>query len=326
MWQYWNLKGRPEKKKIVSRWGGYHGVTLAATSLSGLPYMHPLFDAPLDRFLHTRKPHYWREGVPGESEAEFSARIVGELDALIRAEGPETVGAFIGEPLMGAGGVIPPPAGYWEGVQEVLREHDVLLVADEVICGFGRLGVPFGSQHFDIQPDLMTIAKALTSAYFPVSAAIVSDRLFEGFAKASDEHGPVAHGHTTSLHPVGAAAALANLDLLEGEGLLSRAAEIGPGFQRRLREAVGDHPLVGEVRGEGLIAAVELVADREARTPFPPERQVGLRLHETLLEEGVICRALGNALAFCPPLVVGEDELEEAVARFVRGLERLEVA
>ena len=323
VWYFWNLAGQPLKKKIISRHGAYHGVTLAATSLSGLPYMHARFDAPLERFLHTRKPHFYREGVVGETEADFSARMASDLDALIRMEGPETVGAFVGEPLMGAGGVIPPPAGYWAAVQEVLREHDVLLVADEVICGFGRLGAPFGSLHYGIEPDFMTVAKAITSAYFPVSAAVVSDRVWEMMAKASALNGPVAHGHTTSLHPVGAAAANANLDIMEREGLMDRAASIGPYFQRLLRDAVLDHPLVGEIRGEGLIAAVELVADREDRTPFSPERRIGLRLHEILLEEGVVCRALGDSMAFCPPLVITEEEMGEAVKRFARGLERL---
>jgi adenosylmethionine-8-amino-7-oxononanoate aminotransferase len=323
VWYHWNLRGKPAKKKIISRHGGYHGVTLAATSLSGLPYMHRLFDAPLPGFLHVRKPHFYREGRPGEDERAFATRLAEELDASIRTEGPDTVGAFIGEPLMGAGGVIPPPAHYWEVVQEVLRQHDVLLVADEVVCGFGRLGTPFGSQRYAIAPDLMTVAKGITSAYFPVSAAVVSDRVWEVLAEGSPEHGPVAHGHTTSLHPVGAAAALANLDILEREGLLRRAAQVGPAFQERLRRSVADHPLVGEVRGEGLIAAVELVADRDARTPFPPERGVGLRLHEILLDEGLVCRAIGDSLAFSPPLVIGEDELDEAVRRFTRGLEIL---
>jgi adenosylmethionine-8-amino-7-oxononanoate aminotransferase len=323
VWYYWNLRGRPEKKKIVSRDGAYHGVTLGGTSLSGLPPMHALFDLPLPGFLHSRKPHHYREGLPGESEREFASRLAEELDALIQAEGPGTVGAFIGEPLMAAGGVIPPPEGYWEAIQEVLRHHHVLLIADEVVCGFGRLGRPFGSQRFGIEPDLMTLAKGITSAYFPVSAAVVSEAIFEVLAEGSSAHGPYAHGHTTSLHPVGAAAALANLDIMEREGLLGRAAEIGPGFQQGLRDAVADHPLVGEVRGVGLIAAVELVADRETRAPFPPEARVGLRLHEILLEEGVVCRALGDSLAFCPPLAIGEDELAEAVTRFVRGLDRL---
>jgi L-2,4-diaminobutyrate transaminase len=286
--------------------------------------MHRLFDAPLPGFLHVRKPHFYHEGVPGEDEPAFSARLADELDAKIRAEGPETVAAFIGEPLMAACGVVPPPAGYWEAIQEVLRRHDVLLIADEVVCGFGRLGTNFGSQHYGIAPDFMTVAKAITSSYFPVSAAVVSDRVWEVLAKHSTEHGPIAHGHTTSLHPVGAAAALANLDILEREGLLDRAARVGPRFQDRLRAAVGEHPLVGEVRGEGLIAAVEIVADLEQRTRFPAERRVGMRLYELLLEEGLICRAVGgDSLAFSPPLMIAEDELDEAITRFTRGLERL---
>jgi len=320
---HWNLRGRPEKKKIVARTGGYHGVTLGGASASGLPHLHAHFDLPLPGFVHVRKPHLYREGRPGESEAELSARLAAELDATIEAEGPETVAAFVAEPLMAAGGVYPPPAGYWAAVQEVLRRHEVLLVADEVVCGFGRLGTPFGSHRYAIEPDLMVVAKAITSGYFPVSAAVVSDRVWQVLADASPEAGPLGHGHTTSLHPVGAAAALANLDLLEGEDLLTRAARVGPGFQRALRDAVADHPLVGEVRGEGLIAAVELVADRDSREPFPKEAGVGLRLHELCLAEGLVVRALGDSLAFSPPLVISEDELAEAVRRFARGLEAL---
>jgi L-2,4-diaminobutyrate transaminase len=271
VWYHWNLRGRPQKKKIIARHGAYHGVTLGATSLSGLPYMHTLFDAPLPRFLHTARPHFYRDAQPGEDEAAFAVRLAAELDAQIVAEGPDTVAAFIGEPLMAAGGVIPPPDGYWEAVQQVLARHDVLLIADEVVCGFGRLGTNFGSQRFGLRPDFMTLAKGITSAYFPVSAAVVSERVWDVLASASPEHGPVAHGHTTSLHPVGAAAALANLDILEREGLLQRAGQVGPAFQASLRKAVGDHPLVGDVRGEALIAGVELMADPEARRPFPAQ-------------------------------------------------------
>jgi L-2,4-diaminobutyrate transaminase len=323
VWYYWNLRGMPEKKKIIARRDAYHGVTLGASSLSGLPNLHAAFDLPLPGFLHTRKPHFYREGRPGESEEAFARRLADELDALIDAEGPETVGAFVGEPLMAAGGVVPPPDGYWQAVQPVLRHHDVLLIADEVVCGFGRLGTPFGSHRYDIQPDIMTVAKAITSAYFPLSAAVVSEPVWDVLASASAERGPFAHGHTTSLHPVAAAAALANLDIIQREGLVDRAARLGPVFQRRLREAVAGHPLVGEVRGEGLIAAVELVADRASGTPFSPEERVGRRLHELLLEEGLICRALGDSMAFSPPLVIEEAEIEEALRRFVRGLERL---
>jgi L-2,4-diaminobutyrate transaminase len=323
VWYYQNLRGRPEKKKIIAREGAYHGVTLGAASLSGLPPMHARFDLPLPRFLHVRKPHFRREARPDESEAAFSRRLAEELDTLIRTEGPDSVAAFIGEPVMAAGGVILPPEGYWEEIQSVLRRHDVLLIADEVVCGFGRLGTPFGSQRYAIRPDLMTVAKGITSAYFPVSAAIVSEPVWQVLAQGSSRLGPFAHGHTTSLHPVGAAAALANLDILEREGLLERAARVGPPFQRALRDAVAEHPLAGEVRGEGLIAAVELVADRATGRPFPPEARVAPRLHELLLEEGLICRALGDALAFSPPLVITESELEEALRRFTRGLERL---
>jgi L-2,4-diaminobutyrate transaminase len=323
VWYHWNLRGRPQKKKIIARHGAYHGVTLGATSLSGLPYMHALFDAPLPRFLHTARPHFYRDAQPGEDEAAFAVRLAAELDALIVAEGPDTVAAFIGEPLMAAGGVIPPPDGYWETVQQVLAHHDVLLIADEVVCGFGRLGTNFGSQRFGLRPDFMTLAKGITSAYFPVSAAVVSERVWDVLASASPEHGPLAHGHTTSLHPVGAAAALANLDILEREGLLQRAGQVGPAFQASLRKAVGDHPLVGDVRGEALIAGVELMADPEARRPFPAQQKVGLRLHELCLEEGLVVRALGDTLAFSPPLCIHEDELDEAIRRFACGLDRL---
>ena len=320
---YWNLRGRPEKKKIIGRRGGYHGVTLGAASVSGRPDMHAHFDLPLPGFLHVSKPHFYREGRPGEDERAFATRLARELEERILAEGPHTVGAFFGEPLMAAGGVIPPPAGYWEAVQEVLRRHEVLLVADEVVCGFGRLGTPFGSQRYGIEPDLLTLAKGITSCYFPVSAVLVANPVWEALAATSEAREFFAHGHTTSLHPVGAAAALANLDVLEREGLLERASRVGPVFQRRLHEAVGEHPLVGEVRGEGLIAAVELVADRAARTPFPASARVGMALHELLLEEGLICRAIGDSLAFSPPLCISESELELAVGRFAQGLARL---
>jgi len=321
---YNNLRDRPEKKKIVSRHGGYHGVTLGAASCTGLPPVHARFDLPLPGFLHAAKPHHWREARPGEDEAAFSQRLAEELDALICAEGPDTVAAFIAEPLMAAGGVIPPPAGYWSAIQPVLRRHDVLLIADEVVCGFGRLGTAFGCDRYAIEPDLVTVAKGLTSAYFPVSAAIVSERVWATFRDRSPALEIFGHGHTTTGHPVGAAAGLANLDIMEREDLFARADRVGAHLQHRLRESCADHPRVGEVRGEGLIAGVELVADRDSRRRFDPEQRVGRRLHEILLDEGLICRAIGDVLAFSPPLVISEAEVDEACARFARGLERLE--
>lgn len=269
------------------------------------------------------RPHHWREARPGEDEEAFAHRLAEELDARIRAEDPDTVAAFIGEPLMAAGGVIPPPAGYWAAVQEVLREHDVLLIADEVVCGFGRLGTLFGSHRYGIEPDLVAVAKGLTSAYFPMSAALVPEGVWEVLREGSASHGPFAHGHTTSAHPVGAAAALANLDLLESEGLVERAARVGAHLQQGLRARVGEHDLVGQVRGEGLIAGVELVADRAEKRSFPAGRGVGRRLHEILLEEGLVCRAIGDTLAFSPSLVISEAEVDEACERFARGLGRL---
>ena len=320
---YNNLRGKPAKKKVIARRRAYHGVTLGAASMTGLPAVHASFDLPLPGFLHTSAPHYWSQGREGESERAFAERLAAELDECIRAEGAETVAAFIAEPVMGAGGVLVPPEGYFEGVQEVLREHDVLFIADEVICGFGRLGEMFGSDVYGIEPDLVTVAKGLTSGYVPMSACLVGERIFEVLCEHSDEAGPFAHGFTYTGHPVAAAAALANLDVIEHEDLVGNARSVGAYLQMCLRDAFSDHPLVGEVRGLGLMAAVELVEDRAERRGFAPDLRVGARLAEQLLDEGLLCRPLGNALAFSPPLVITEAEVEELVERFRRGLEKL---
>ncbi len=327
VWYTQSLRGKPGKRKLLSRWNAYHGVTIGTASLSGLPAMHEHFGLPMPEVHHLRKPHHYREGAPGEREEAFSERLADELDATIRAEGPDTVGAFFAEPLMAAGGVIVPPRGYWPAIQEVLRAHDVLLVADEVVCGFGRLGRPFGSQRYGIEPDFMTLAKGITSAYFPVSAALVGERVWSLLESESPEGTLFAHGHTTSAHPVGAAAALANLAILEREQLVERADRLGHYLQQRLRECFGEHPLVGEVRGEGLIAGIELVADKATRAPFPPSEKRGLQLYELLLDEGLVSRAVaGDTLAFCPPLIVSESEIDEICDRFGRGLDRLVAA
>ncbi|MGH0033484.1 MAG: aminotransferase [Myxococcota bacterium] len=324
VWYYQNLRGRPEKKKIIARTGAYHGVTLGAASMTGLPLLHAAFDLPLPGFLHTGKPHFRREAREAESERAFSERLAEDLDALIRAEGPDTVGAFIAEPVMAAGGVVPPPDGYFEAIVPVLEAHDVLLIADEVVCGFGRLGRDYGSRVYDLEPDLMTLAKGLTSAYFPVSASLISERIWEVLRSQSAPLGPFGHGHTTTAHPVGAAVALANLDILEREKLVDRAARVGTHLQARLRERLGDHPLVYEVRGMGMIAGVELAPDPgDRRSTFDPSLGVGRRLADLLLEEGLVCRPIGNTLAFSPPLVSVESDVDEMVERFCRGLERL---
>jgi len=312
---YNNLRGRPRKKKIISRRRGYHGVSLASASLTGFDSLHAGFDLPLPGFLHTRPPYRLREAGAGESDAAFVARLAAELDELIRAEGPDTVAAFIAEPVQAAGGVIVPPDGYFAAIGAVLREHDVLLIADEVVCGFGRLGTWFGSELLGLEPDLVTVAKGLTSAYVPLSACIVSERVWRVLA---DDAGGRAfgHGYTYTSHPLAAACALANLDVIERDGLLARAAARGEYLNARLREAFRDHPLVGEVRGRGLIAAVEFVAGVEPTRLFDPLGSVAARVDAECLARGVITRALpdSDTISFSPPFVITEAEIDEIVA------------
>lgn len=323
VWYYHNVRGQPDKKKIIARQGAYHGSTLAGASLSGLPHMHRSFDLPLDRFIHVGSPHYWRHAPDGVTELEFSARLAADLEERIVAEGPETVAAFIAEPVQGAAGVIPPPEGYFEAIVPVLRKYDVLFIVDEVICGFGRLGRWWGSDFFGLEPDLVSTAKGLTSGYVPMSACLISEEIWEVLRDGSAQYGPFAHGYTYSGHPVAAAAALANLDIIEGEGLVENAASVGAHLQKRLREEFADHPLVGEVRGAGLIAGIELVEDKATKKSFDPSMGVARRLHELLMEEGVICRPVFNTLAFSPPLVLTQDQADSIVSMFASGLEKL---
>jgi 4-aminobutyrate--pyruvate transaminase len=316
IWYRSNAMGRPEKKKVISRIRGYHGVTIASASLTGLPYNHRSFDLPIAGVLHTSCPHYWREGRDGETEEAFATRMADDLEALIQREGPETIAAFFAEPVMGAGGVVVPPATYWEKIQAVLRRHDVLLVADEVICGFGRTGNMWGSQTYGIEPDMMVMSKQLTSSYFPLSALMMNERTFTPIMEESGRIGTLGHGFTGAAHPVGAAIALENLAIIRERDLVGNAARVGAHLQARLREAFADHPLVGEVRGVGLIAAVELLEDGK-----PGAR--GAKMAKHLMEEGLLCRAMTDAMAFCPPMIITEGEVDEIVARFGRGLDRL---
>ena len=319
-WYYNNLRGMPEKRKIISRRSGYHGVTVAAASMTGLPNLHRSFNLPLADFVHTSAPHYYREADPGMSEREFSRKLAADLEALILREGPETCAAFIAEPVMGAGGAVPPPEGYFEEIQPILRKYDLLFIADEVICGFGRLGRWFGSDYFGLEPDMMTIAKGLTSAYVPMSAAAVSEKVWRVLRDGSPETGPFAHGYTYGGHPVAAAAGLKTIEIMERENLVGHAAGIAPYFQRRLREAFADHPLVGEVRGVGLMAGIELVADKAKKTPFDPARDIAGRLTRKLLDGGMIARGMINTVCFSPPLVIAEADVEEIVGKFDHGL------
>lgn len=311
---YNNLLGRPQKKKIISRMRGYHGVSLGAASLTGLPGLHATFDLPLPGILHARAPYRLWEGERGEDEAAFAARLAAELDAMIVAEGPETVAAFIAEPIQAAGGVIVPPAGYFEAVQRVLDAHDVLLIADEVVSGFGRLGTWFGSERLGMAPDLMSVAKGITSAYVPLSACLVSEKVWRVLADRSAGK-TFGHGYTYTSHPLAAACALVNLDIVEREGLLARADAAGGRLLTRLREAFAGHPLVAEVRGIGLVAAVELAASADPPKHFEPIGSVAARVTTECLERGVITRALpeGDTLAFSPPLVITDAEIDEIV-------------
>jgi len=314
VWLYNRLRGKPEKTKIVSRQNAYHGITLGASSMTGLPSVHAWMNLPLPGFLHLAMPHYYRAAEPGMSEADFVAKMVAELEATIEREGPHTIAAFVAEPVMGAGGVVVPPAGYYPAMQAVLNRHDILFIADEVICGFGRLGQPWGSQALGIEPDLITIAKGLTSGYAPLSASLISERVWSVIAAHEAEMPQFNHGQTYSGHPISTAAALANLDIMERESLFDRAAEQGVYLQQRLRETFGAHPHVGEVRGLGMIAAIEVVRDRETRAIYDPELKMTHRIFRRMLEKGVIVRATGAAgVALCPPYVIEQNDIDHVV-------------
>lgn len=317
IWYYNNILGRPEKKKIISRWRGYHGSGLMTGSLTGLGLFHRKFDLPLDRVLHTTAPYYYRRPDVGMSEADFVAHCVAELEALIQREGADTIAAFIGEPALGTGGLVPPPKGYWTAIQDVLDRHDILLVADEVVTGFGRLGSMFGSDHYGMRPDIITIAKGLTSAYAPLSGSIVGERIWEVLLRGTDEFGAIGHGWTYSAHPIGAAAGIANLELIDELGLVQNAGETGAYFLAALRDRLGDHACVGEIRGEGLLMAVEFVADRAERRFFDADEKVGAKVVAALLAEGVISRAMpeGDIAGFAPPLCLTRGEADHIVDR-----------
>jgi 4-aminobutyrate--pyruvate transaminase len=317
---YNNAIGRPRKKKIVARVKGYHGVTLATASLSGIPMMHTHFDLPIDGVVRVGCPHPYQFARDGESAEAFAGRLAAELDETIQREGPDTVAAFIAEPVQGAGGVIVPPPTYWEKVQAVLRKHDVLLIADEVVTGFGRLGAAFGTQVYGLQPDLITVAKQLTSAYVPMSALYVSDRVYQAVADASAAVGVFGHGYTYAGHPVACAVALEALRIYESDRILEHVQRVAPRLQAGLRRFAG-HPLVGDVRGLGLIGAVELAADPAARKPFDAARGVGAYLVRRAQEHGLIVRVMaGDIIAFSPPLVISEAEIDEMLVKFERAL------
>ncbi|WP_017762283.1 aminotransferase [Pseudacidovorax intermedius] len=323
IWYYFNAIGKPAKKKIIARDRAYHGVTVASASLGGLAANHSDFDLPIARILRTGSPHHYRDALPGESAEDFATRRANELEQLILNEGPDTVAAFFAEPVMGAGGVIVPPPTYFEKIQAVLRKYDVLLVADEVICGFGRTGEMFGSTTFGMRPDILTCAKSLSSAYVPISAVMVSQQIHEAMAANSGRIGTFGHGYTYSGHPVAAAVALETLKVYEDEGILARTRELAPRFAEGLA-VQAERRIVGNMRAVGLIGALELMADGPARTPFDPALKAGYQVAQYALEEDLIVRAMGDTVALCPPLIITPAEMDEMFARLGRALDRFE--
>ncbi|BCH20360.1 aspartate aminotransferase family protein [Mesorhizobium sp. L-8-3] len=322
IWYANNVLGRPKKKKLISRWRGYHGSGVMTGSLTGLELFHNAFDLPRAPVLHTEAPYYFRRADRSMSEGQFSQHCADKLEELILAEGPDTVAAFIGEPVLGTGGIVPPPAGYWQKIQAVLNKYDVMLVADEVVTGFGRLGSMFGSDHYGMEPDLITIAKGLTSAYAPLSGVIVSEKLWQKLVEGSDRLGSFGHGWTYSAHPICAAAGIANLELIDELDLVRNAGETGAYLRAGLASALADHKYVGDIRGEGMLAAVEFVADKDDRVFFDAARKVGPQVAAALAERGVIGRAMpqGDILGFAPPLCLTRDEADIVVAKTVEAV------
>ena len=317
IWYYNNILGRPEKKKIISRWRGYHGSGLVTGSLTGLELFHKKFDLPLDNIIHTEAPYYFRRENLEQSEEQFVAHCVGELEDLIAREGADTIAAFIGEPVLGTGGIVPPPGGYWAAIKAVLKKHDILLVVDEVVTGFGRLGTMFGSDHYEIEADIITIAKGLTSAYAPLSGSIIGNKVWKVLEQGTDENGPIGHGWTYSAHPICAAAGIANLKLIDKLDLVTNAGEVGTYLNAAMTDALSDHLNVGDVRGEGMLCALEFVKDKDNRIFFDAAEKIGPQVAATLLaQDKVIARAMpqGDILGFSPPFCLSRNEVDIIVA------------
>ena len=322
-WYMNNAKGRPNKKKIISRVRAYHGVTIASASLTGLPWVHNDFDLPIRNVVHTSCPHFYRFGQEGETEEQFASRMAQDLEDLILREGPETCAAFIAEPVMGAGGVIMPPKGYFQKIQPILEKYDIRFIADEVICGFGRTGKWFGTETLGMKPHSITMAKAITSAYFPMSAITIEEDLYQAMLDESRKLGTFGHGYTYTAHPVGCAVALKTIEIYQRDKIMEHAAKVSPVFQSRLMK-LADHPMVGEARGVGLIGAVELVADKASKRSFNPKHMAGATAVNKLQELGLIVRNVQDSLALCPPLIITTDEIHEMFDLFEKGLDQME--
>ncbi|CAN7738340.1 MULTISPECIES: aspartate aminotransferase family protein [Ensifer] len=320
VWYYNNAVGRPEKKKIISRRKAYHGVTVATASLTGLPFNHRDFDLPIANILHTDCPHYWRFAEPGESEEDFATRLVGNLEQMILEEGPETVAAFFAEPVMVSGGVITPPKTYFEKLQTVLKKYDILLVADEVICGFGRTGNMFGSETYGMKPDMISCAKQLSAAYMPISALMINEKIANVLVDQSRKIGTFSHGYTYGGHPVAAAVALEALTIYQETDIVSHVRAVSVRFQEGIAK-LGDHPLIGEARGVGLVAGLEFVKDKVTKENFPPAWQVANHAGKFATERGVLTRGLGDMVSLCPAMIINEKQIDDLMARMQLALD-----
>ncbi len=320
IWYRSNALGQPQRKKIIVRNRAYHGVTIAAACLTSLPGNHRSFDLIVPDVIRLTCPHHWREAAPGESEEDFASRLAAELESTILAEGPETIAAFFGEPVMGAGGVVVPPRTYWEKIQAVLQKYDILLVADEVICGFGRTGTMFGTKTFGMQPDIMVMSKQISSSYLPCSALMINEKVYQPIREETGKIGTLGHGYTAGGHPVPAAVAIETIRIIEEDGLVAHAAAMGERLRAGLKK-LESHPLVGEVRGVGLIAAVELVTDKAAKKALEQPGQLGALANAQVQKAGIISRNMVDALAFCPPLIISEGEVDELLAGLRKALD-----
>ncbi|MEQ8267510.1 MAG: aminotransferase [Parvibaculum sp.] len=324
VWYYNNALGRTKKKKFISRQRGYHGVTVASASLTGLPGNHRDFDLPIAGMLHTDCPHYYRYAEPGESEDEFTTRLAKNLEEMIIREDPDTVAAFIAEPIMGAGGVVIPPDGYFEKIQAVLQKYDIYFIADEVICGFGRTGNMFGSQTFNMKVDSISVAKALSSAYFPIAAVTVGEDMYQAMIDESKKLGMFGHGFTYTAHPVGAAVAAKTLEIYEKRNIVGHVRALAPRFEAHVQR-LAEHPLVGHARAKGLIGAIELVADKKSKRSFDPSSGIGAAVVAAAQRHGLIIRPLaGDIVAFCPPLIITAEQVDEMFAAVHKALDEVE--
>ena len=326
LWFLAGAEGQPQRRKILTRKNAYHGVTAVSASMTGKPY-NAVFGLPLPGFIHLTCPHYWREGRDGETEAEFTARLAAELEEVIAREGADTIAGFFAEPVMGAGGVIPPSEGYFQAIQPILKRHGIPFIADEVICGFGRTGADWGSIAYGIEPDAIISSKNLTAGFFPMGAVILGPELSDRLTRASEAIEEFPHGFTASGHPVGSAIALKAIEvILEGEGdappLIDNVRRLIPRFEAGLK-ALGDHPHIGEVRGKGLMGALEAVADKATKRPWPGELSVSERIANTCTDHGLICRPLGQSIVLCPPFIMTEAQMDEMFDKLGRALDKV---